>query len=121
MAFLDLLDHKCDIYHLSKTKKSPGFGLQPSEVSEYPKKPDEKGVICHFGVESLETNVTQKNPQNVLQEKIKLTLPVGTNVRINDKIVDCESGFEYTAERPKTIRNHHIFVYIKRTKEQEAI
>ena len=121
MSLENLLNHKCDIYHLSKTKKSPGFGLQPSIVSGYPDKPDEKGVICHFGVESLETSVTQKNPQNILQEKIKLTLPVGTDVRINDKIVDCESGLEYTAERPKPIRNHHIFVYIKRTKEQEAL
>ena len=121
MAFIDLLDHKCNIYHLKKTEKSPGFGLQPSEVFDYPENPDEKEVICHFGVESLETSVEQKNPQNVLREKIKLTLPIETDIRINDKIVDCESGLEYTAERPKPVRNHHIFVYIKRTKEQEAL
>lgn len=121
MAFKDLLDHKCDIYHLIKTKKSPGFGLQSSDVFSYPEKPDEKEVACHFGVESLETSVEQKNPQNVLREKIKLTLPIGTDIRINDKIVDCKSGLEYTAERPRNIRGHHIFVYIKRTKEQEAL
>lgn len=121
MAFLDLLDHKCDIYHLGKTKKSPGFNLPPSEVFGYPDKPDEHDIPCHFGVESLDTRTEQKNPQNVLHEKIKLTLPIGTDVRINDKITDLESGLEYTAERPKNIRNHHIFVYIKRTKEQEAL
>lgn len=26
-----------------------------------------------------------------------------------------------TVEKPRNIRNHHIFVYIKRTKEQEAL
>lgn len=70
---------------------------------------------------SINSRTEQKNPQNILQEKIKLTLPIGTDIRINDKIVDCESGLEYTAERPKPIRNHHIFVYIKRTNKQEAL
>lgn len=121
MSIEKLLDHKCNIYHLRKTQKSPGFGLPPSEAFDYPEKPDEKEIICHFGIESLDTRTEQKNPQNVLQEKIKLTLPIGTDIRINDKIVDCESGLEYMAERPKPVRNHHIFVYIKRTKEQEAL
>lgn len=121
MSLENLLNHRCDIYHIRKVKKSPGFGLQASESFGYPDKPDEKEIICHFGVESLETSVIQKNPQNVLQEKIKLTLPIDTNIRINDKIVDCDTGLEYTAGRPKNVRKHHIFVYIRRTKEQEAI
>ena len=48
-------------------------------------------------------------------------MSIGTDIRINDKVVDCETGLEYTAERPRNIRDHHIFVYIKRTKEQEAL
>lgn len=121
MSIENLLDHKCDIYHLRKTESSPGYGLPSSPSFDYPDKPDEKQIICHFGIESLEADVEQKQPQNVLNEKIKLTLPIGTNVLINDKIVDCNSGFEYTAQRPRNIRGHHIFVYIKRIKEQEAL
>lgn len=121
MAFLDMLDHKCDIYHLTKTAKSPGFGLSASPSFGYPEKPDEKEVVCHFGIESLDAGTEQKQPQNILHEKIKLTLPIGTDIRINDKVIDCCSGFEYTAEKPRNIRGHHIFVYIKRRKEQEAL
>jgi hypothetical protein len=56
-----------------------------------------------------------------MDAKIKLTLPTGTDVRINDKIVDCSTGLEYTAEQPRDIRGHHIFVYIKKTGEQKAL
>lgn len=121
MAFEKLLDHTCDIYHLRKTESVMNYGLPLSESFDYTDAPDEKSVPCHFGVESLDTDVTQKNPQNVLHERIKLTLPYGTDIRINDKVIDCASNLEYTAERPRNIRNHHIFVYIKRTKTQEAL
>ncbi len=121
MAFEELLNHKCNIYHLQKTENPIGYGLKPSLDFSYPDEPDEKKVVCHFGVESLEASVKQEQPQNVLREKIKLTLPIDTDIRINDKVVDCDSKFEYTAEKPVKVRNHHIYVYIKRTKEQEAL
>ena len=121
MALADFLDHKCDIYHLIQSKDSPGYGLPDSPVFNYNNKPDEKEIPCHFGIESLDAETEQKQPQNILREKIKLTLPAGTNIRINDRIVDCNSGLEYTAERPRNIRGQHIFVYIKRIKEQEAL
>lgn len=121
MAFEKLLDHTCDIYHLKKSNNSVGYGLPDSAGFSYADTPDEKAVPCHFGVESLDTEVVQKNPQNVLRERIKLALPYGTDIRINDRIVDCASGLEYTAERPRNIRNHHIFVYVSRRKEQEAL
>ena len=112
MSLDNLLDHKCDIYHLKKSKSTVGYGLSDTVSFDYGDIPDLKNVICHFGVESLDSSVEQKNPQNILTERIKLTLPIGT---------DCETGLEYTAERPRNIRGHHIFVYIKRTKEQEAL
>lgn len=121
MSLENLLDHKCDIYHLNKSKSTVGYGLPDSVSFDYGDTPDLKDVICHFGVESLNSSVEQKNPQNILTERIKLTLPTGTDIRINDKIVDCSTGLEYTAEKPKNIRKHHIFAYIKRTKEQEAL
>lgn len=121
MSLENLLDHKCDIYHLKKSKSTVGYGLPDTVSFNYGDVLDLKNVTCHFGVESLDSSVEQKNPQNILTERIKLTLPIGTDIRINDKVVDCETGFEYTAERPRNIRGHHIFVYIKRTKEQEAL
>ncbi len=121
MSIEKLFDHKCDIYHLRKTESVMNYGLPSSESFDYTDAPDEKSVPCHFGIESLDTEVTQKNPQNILQERIKLALPYGTDIRINDRIIDCASGLEYTAERPRNIRNHHIFVYVSRRKEQEAL
>ncbi|MBE6845038.1 MAG: DUF3599 family protein [Ruminococcus sp.] len=121
MAFEELLNHKCNIYHLRKTEKSVGYGLKPSLNFSYPEEPDEKDVTCHFGIESFEASVKQEQPQNVLREKIKLMLPFDTDIQINDKVIDCDSKFEYTAEKPVKVRNHHIYVYIKRTKEQEAL
>lgn len=121
MSLGNFLDHKCDIYHLKKFKSTVGYGLSDTVSFDYGDVPDLKNVICHFGVESLDSSVEHKNPQNILTERIKLTLPIGTDIRINDKVVDCETGLEYTAERPRNIRGHHIFVYIKRTKEQEAL
>jgi len=49
-----------------------------------------------------------------MDSRIKLTLPIGTDVRLNDKIVDCGTGLEYTAENPINVRDHHLFVYIKK-------
>ncbi len=121
MAIENLLDHRCDIYHLRESEVSPGYGLPSSPSFDYPSKPDLRSVICHFGIEALDAGTKQKQPQNVLSEKIKLTLPIGTDIRINDKVVDCDNGFEYTAEKRRNIRGHHIFVYVKRTKEQEAL
>ena len=56
-----------------------------------------------------------------MDAKIKLTLPAGTDVRWNDKIIDCNTGFEYTAEQPRNIRGHHIFVYVKKIGEERHL
>ena len=76
---------------------------------------------CHFGVKSQSVTITQTAPANLMDAKIKLTLPAGTDVRRNDRIVDCMTGLEYTAEQPINIRGHHVFVYIKRTGGQRAL
>ena len=121
MAFNELLDHRCDIYHLKKDNKSVGYGLPDSVSFEYGEKPDLKDIICHFGVESLDFGMKQTNPQNILTARIKLTLPAGTDIRINDKVVNHENGMEYTAQLPVKVRKHHIFVYVEPTKEQETL
>lgn len=114
MSLEALLNHTCDIYHAIESEETPGYGLPSSPIFSYPEEPDISGVECHFGVRSATVTVTQTAPANLMDAKIKLTLPLGTDVRLNDKIVDCATGHEYTAEQPINIRNHHLFVYIKK-------
>ena len=121
MSFGELLNHKCDIYHISRSDASPGYGLPASPVFAYPRAPDLSSVPCHFGVKSSTVTVVQLEPQANYEAKIKLVLPFGTDVRRNDKIVDLETGYEYTAEIPRFIRNHHIAVLLHRSGRQEAL
>lgn len=121
MSLENLLDHQCDIYHIRQAQDSPGFGLPAAPSFSYPDEPDISGQACHFGVRSRNVTVTQTEPANLMEAKIKLTLPIGTDVRLNDKIVNCETGCEYTAEQPVNIRNHHLFVYIKKTEGQKPL
>lgn len=121
MSFEAFLDHKCDIYHIRKEGKSPGYGLVASPSFNYQDEPDIKEQACHFGVKSAAVTVTQTAPANLMDAKIKLTIPIGTDVRLNDKIVNCETRLEYTAEQPVNVRNHHMFVYLKKVEGQKAL
>lgn len=121
MSLEQLLDHTCDIYHIIEGEASPGYNLPASPSFSYPAEPDTSEQKCHFGVRSQNVTITQTAPANLMDAKIKLTLPAGTDIRLNDKVVDCETGLEYTAEQPRNIRGHHIFVYIKRTGGQKPL
>lgn len=121
MSLEMLLDHLCDIYHIQEGRASPGYGLAASPSFSYPDKPDIAEQSCHFGVKSGSAAIVQTAPANRMDAKTKLTLPAGTDVRIHDKIVDLATGFEYTAEQPVNVRNHHIFVHIKKVEEQKAL
>jgi hypothetical protein len=122
MGLEALLDHKCDIYHIVEEESSPGFSLPSSPAFTYPETPDETDVNCHFGVRTNDNiNIIQNEPQNEMTAKIKLTLPIGTDIRLNDRIVDKGSGLDYTADQPRPIRGHHIFVYAQRRTEQRAL
>lgn len=121
MSLENLLDHTCNIYHIQEKQASPGYKLPTSPSFSYPAEPDICEQTCHFGVRSQSVTVTQTAPANIMDAKIKLTLPTGTDIRLNDKVVNCATGLEYTAEQPMNIRGHHIFVYIKRVGEQKAL
>ncbi len=121
MSLENFFDHKCDIYHIRKKEVSPGYGLPVSPVFDYPDVPDVEKQVCHFGVKSQSVTINQSEPQNIMEARIKLTLPIGVDIRINDKVVDCINRFEYTAEEPHNIRNHHVFVYIKKVREQKPL
>lgn len=121
MAFEDLLDHLCDIYHSREAQETPGWGLPASPSFSYPDAPDIRGQRCHFGIRLRDVEVIQTAPANLMDARIKLALPAGTDVRLGDRIVDCGSGLAYTAEQPASIRGHHVFVHIKRAGGQKAL
>lgn len=121
MSLENLLNHKCDIYHIQEGRASPGYGLAASPSFSYLDEPDISAQECHFGVKSQSVTITQTTPANMMDAKTKLTLPIGTDVRCNDKIVDLRTGIEYTAEQPVNVRNHHIFVFVKKVEAQKPL
>ena len=120
--FLNLLDHKCDIYHLKKEEKAGKYGLPSSKKFSYCETPNLEDIPCHFNVKNMGSeSMRQLEPQNTLAHRTSLVLPIGTDIRTNDKVVDKATGLEYTAEVPRNIRGHHIKVMVFRTVVQEAL
>ena len=116
MAFEDLLDHKCAIYHLKEKKDGQdlGFGIKDTEFS-YDAVPDLNDIPCHFHVKNNGMgSIEQTEDANEYIVVGKLQFPVGTEVYVNDKIVDLGTGLVYTAEIPRNIRDHHIMVQVQR-------
>lgn len=114
MSLEALLNHRCNIYHIVEMMSSPGYGLPGSPSHSYPEEPDITDQICHFGVHGSSFSINQTRPINIEDERTKLTLPLDTDVRLNDLIEDVSSGEKFIAERPVNIRDHHLFVYIKK-------
>lgn len=112
MAIEDLFDHKCDIYHMVGASKDLGYGIDETKFS-YPGTPDIEDLECHFNV-SPDGTLTQTESANEYIHEGKLQLPAGTDIRVNDKIVDKGNGLIYTAQVPKNIRDHHMTVTIQR-------
>jgi len=74
---------------------------------------DLENIPCHFNVEAF-ANLEQTETENEYLYTGKIQLPVGTDVRINDRIIDVSTGLEYYAQVPRNIRNHHIVVIVQR-------
>lgn len=112
MSFGNLLDQRCAIYHMRKEGKDLGYGIT-GETFIYPEEPDVADVPCHFNVSDTGT-LNQTEDANEYTVVGKLNLPYGTDVRVNDKIIDLSNGISYYAEIPRGIRNHHMVVQIQR-------
>lgn len=116
MALEDFLDHKCTIYHMGQSTNDLGYGISDEHAFCYPGTAEEKDrdVPCHFGIKSGNYIVSQGEPLNGYTARVKLTLPIWADIRINDKVVSSETGFSYIAELPRKIRGHHTIVYVHR-------
>jgi hypothetical protein len=122
MAFGNLLEQKCNIFHLTKVENDVGYGLKTGAKYDYNTEPDEVEIPCHFSVGLGGSNVmSQQEPQNEISGRIKLALLLGTDIRLNDKVLDLSSGLEYVAEVPRQIRQHHIIVTVQRITELKPI
>lgn len=114
MAIEDFFDHRCNIFHMAGMSKKRGYGLPDAVDFQYPKSPDISELPCHFCVKSGTLAVVQQEPQKDMNARLKLALPIGTDIRVNDRIVDCSTGYAYEAEVPRNIRGHHIAVWVNR-------
>lgn len=120
--FADFFNHTCDIYHITPSTVAIGFGFDVDDTTyRYSAVPDIQGHPCHFHTKTDSMALSQTEPENKLSRVRKLTLPIGTDIRINDKVVECATGDEYTAEKPINVQNHHISVLLTRTTPQEAL
>lgn len=121
MAFNDFLYDRADVYHLNRIEKPVGYGLPASPCFDYSATPDAVSVECKFERKTRTVSVIQTEPRALLQARIKLVYPTGVDIRLNDKIVDCSTGEEYTAEQPYDIHGHHMAVFVKKTEQQEVL
>ena len=112
MSLENMLDHKCAIYHMKIEGRNLGYGII-GETFSYPAEPDVDNVPCHFNVSDTGT-LNQTEDANEYTVVGKLNLPYGTDVRVNDKIIDLGSRISYYAEVPRNIRDHHIIVQVQR-------
>lgn len=117
MAIEDFFDHTCTLFHAEKGSNNLGYGISDKEYFSYPDEAEEKdsNVPCHFSVKAGNYQVAQGEPQNTYAARLKLSLPIGTDIRVNDKVVSGVTGYTYKAEIPRIIRNHHIIVYVNRS------
>ena len=110
----DFFNDICEIYHVRESSTPVGYGIQNTVKFEYSDTPDITNQACHFHINESTIVVVQNEPTNDLDAKTKLSFPFGTDIRLNDKIVDKKTGLSYTSDFPRSPRNHHTFVYIKR-------
>ena len=118
MSYSDFLDHTCDIYHLEKGEnKGHGYGLNGEPSFDYPDDPDVSDVACHFN--STSTTLNQNEPKNDLLIRTKINLPLGTDLRLLDKVIWKDTGLEYTViSPPRSVINQqgdgHDYAYVER-------
>lgn len=115
--FDDFMNHTCNIYHVGEETISAGYGIKDKKIAVHHTIPDEVGVSCHFHIKSVvgSLKVVQNEPYSSVEGQIKLSLPIGTDIRMDDIVEDCRNGLKYRVDVPKEVYGgHHIIVNIRR-------
>jgi hypothetical protein len=114
--FDDFLDHTCNISHTEQTTTEGGYGIKARIHSRLAdgSTPELVGIPCHFHSKTGNTvRVVQNEPFSSTDGEMKMSLPAGTDVRVNDIIEDCRNGLKYRAGVPSTVHGgHHIIVHL---------
>lgn len=113
MSIEDLFDHSCNIFHIVKTSTPKGYGLPNQNAYSYSEVPDLESIPCHFKQVVDGVSITLNSPNKELQGDFILKLPIGTDIRTNDKVIDLESNLVYTAHVPRSVRDNHVKVKLK--------
>ena len=89
MALEDFFDHTCTLFHARKGSSGLGYGVSDQNCFSYPYEAEEKDkdIPCHFSVKTGTYQVVQREPDNAYGARLKLSLPVGTDIRVNDKVI----------------------------------
>lgn len=120
----DFFDHVCNIYFPVTDTDPMEYDVPARKTTQYPATPSLAAVPCHFSVRSQSQSFEQSAPINTKRYDGKLTLPAGTAIPQNCKIVDVTPGSiseEYTGKRPLNIRGHHVTVELYLRTEQEPM
>lgn len=114
--FDDFMNHKCNIYHLEDNAVNIGYGIKAESVRKPQPEAALKEVPCHFHIRMNNyLQLVQKEPYSRVDGKIKLSLPPGTDIRMNDTVEDCRDGLKYRAGKPQEVYGgHHIVVVLTR-------
>ncbi len=110
MSFRSLLTDKCDIYHLTESTSTPGYGLPGEAVFDYPEMPDVVDVPCKFTEKGQ--NITQGEPGAEIVHSFAVSFMISADVRLNDKVVF--NGAAFKAQIPRKIKNHHVEIVVIR-------
>lgn len=121
MSFSKSLNHRCNIYRADKQSKKQGYSLPDKDEFSYTSEPTEYDVRCHFKYGSSFGNLEQHEPRNMSNESVKLIYGLCTDIQQNDKIEDCQTGLFYIAGLPVNVRNHHMYVMLRRPNTGKAI
>lgn len=115
--FEDFFNHRCNIYHLKDDKVDVGYGIQATVIKKPSKVADLKEIPCHFHIRQNGhgMRIVQKEPYSEITGTEKISLPTGTDIRMNDVIEDCQTGIKYRANIPKEVHGgHHIIATLFR-------
>ena len=114
--------HTCNVFSSISTPIPPSYGLKISDTSiSYNDSPEMNNCPCFFGSSNTAPKITFSEPINTYDGHDEVSLPVGTNIKKGDKIVDLRNNIEYTAGFPEDIRGKYISVPLYRKAEQERL
>lgn len=114
--FEDFMNHRCNIYHLEDDTVNVGYGVKQRTVRKTGSIAATKEQPCHFHTKVGDTvRIVQNEPFSSVDGEIKLSLPAGVDIRMNDIVEDCSNGLRYRAGVPRAVHaGHHIIVGLNR-------